>query len=239
MTLHGIRALTFDTGGTVLDWHSGLCRTFAEAGRKHGIDRDWGKIANQFRRLSMEMMLNLGQDGPPQYNFDDAHARSLGLLIHQEGLEDFDEMDQRAIARTAPHSFAAWPDVQEGLETLRARFMVASFTLLSYRLVIDTSRQNGLNWDAVLSCEGFGVYKLLPEAYRMAANMLQLSPEECLMVACHPFDLDAAAKVGFRTALVRRPAEWGDDPAERPILPPAGTYDFEVDDFMELSNALT
>jgi 2-haloacid dehalogenase len=29
------------------------------------------------------------------------------------------------------------------------------------------------------------------------------------MVAAHEFDLAAAARVGFRTALVRRPDEWG------------------------------
>lgn len=112
---------------------------------------------------------------------------------------------------------------------------MASFTLLSYRLVIDTSRKNGLSWDAVLSCEGLGVYKLLPEAYLRAARRLQLAPEECLMVACHPFDLDAAAKVGFRTALIRRPNEWGSNTADRPELPKSGTFDVEAGSFAELA----
>ena len=83
-----------------------------------------------------------------------------------------------------------------------------------------------------------GVYKLLPEAYRKAAAFLQLDPAECLMVACHPFDLDAAKAVGFCTALVRRPDEWGPNPDDRPTLPPADTYDIEVDGFEDLANAL-
>lgn len=33
-----------------------------------------------------------------------------------------------------------------------------------------------------------------------------------MMIACHPVDLDADRGVGFRTALVRRPREWGDGP---------------------------
>ncbi|NRB02252.1 MAG: hypothetical protein HRU30_03215, partial [Rhodobacteraceae bacterium] len=74
MRLSGIKALTFDTGGTVLDWHTGFREAFAAAGARHGIDRDWSQIANRFRRLSMEMMLDLGADGPPGYNFDEAHA---------------------------------------------------------------------------------------------------------------------------------------------------------------------
>ena len=77
MKLSGIKALTFDTGGTLLDWHTGFRDAFSEAGRRHGIDRDWGQIANRFRRLSLEMMLDLGDDGPPEYNFDEAHALAL------------------------------------------------------------------------------------------------------------------------------------------------------------------
>ena len=164
MRLSGIKALTFETGGTLLDWHTGFRDAFSEAGRRHGIDRDWCQIANRFRRLSLEMMLDLGDHGPPEYNFDEAHALSLTILLREEGLDAFDEVDLHRIAWEAPHRLAAWPDVWGGLAALRERYIVASFTLLSYRIVIDTSRENGLSWDAVLSCEGLGVYKLLPEA---------------------------------------------------------------------------
>ncbi|QFT95486.1 hypothetical protein FIU86_21715 (plasmid) [Roseovarius sp. THAF9] len=89
-----------------------------------------------------------------------------------------------------------------------------------------------------MSCEGLGVYKLLPEAYARAARVLRLAPQECLMVACHPFNLDAASEVGFRTALVRRQREWGADPSDRPVLPPAGSYEIEVGGFTVLHDAL-
>ena len=58
------------------------------------------------------------------------------------------------------------------------------------------------------------------------------------MVACHPFDLDAARQVGFKTALVRRPREWGlEDPLKlNPVDP--GDYDLVVDDFPALAAAL-
>ena len=35
---------------------------------------------------------------------------------------------------------------------------VASFTILSYRLILDTAKKNGLSWDAVFSCEAIGKY---------------------------------------------------------------------------------
>lgn len=236
--LLGIKALTFDTGGTVLDWHTGFRDAFRTVGLKHGIGRDWATLANDLRRRSLEAMLDLGKDGPPSYNFDDAHRVCLDALLAAEDLEAFDANDRKAIAWDAPHSFKAWPDVRPGLKKLRKLYPTVSFTLLSYRLVIDSSRANDLDWDAVISCEGLGVYKLLPEAYLLAARFLQLEPEECLMVACHPFDLDAARAVGFRTALVRRPKEWGDAADDKTELPQVGTYDFEVDGFVELATAI-
>jgi 2-haloacid dehalogenase len=238
MALISIKALTFDTGGTILDWHTGFRDALARAGTRHGVDRNWAALANELRRRSLGAMLNLGKDGPPAYNFDQAHRFTLDAILAEEGLDLFDETDRHAIAYEAPHMFKCWPDFPDVLPKLRARFVTVSFTILSYRLVIDAAKQNGLSWDAVLSCEGFGVYKLLPEAYRKAAACLQLRPEECCMVACHPFDLDAAQAVGFKTALVRRPVEWGTDPSLH--NPPAveGRYDIVVPDFPALERAL-
>jgi phosphoglycolate phosphatase-like HAD superfamily hydrolase len=39
MSLNDIRALTFDTGGTILDWHTGFSNALAATGAKHGLER--------------------------------------------------------------------------------------------------------------------------------------------------------------------------------------------------------
>jgi 2-haloacid dehalogenase len=96
--------------------------------------------------------------------------------------------------------------------------------------------RNGLSWDAVVSCEAIGKYKVLPESYAGCARFLQLDRGECCMVACHNFDLGAAKSCGFKTAFVRRPDEWG---AEGPPDPePNPHHDFVVDGFVELVQAL-
>lgn len=238
MSLSGIRALTFDTGGTILDWHSGFRSAFAAAGARHGVERDWALLANQLRRRSLGAMLNLGENEPPAYNFDEAHRFSLDGILAEEELEVFTEEDRQAIAFDAAHNFDCWPDFPATLPKLRERYMVCSFTILSYRIIIDTARRNGLSWDAVLSCEGIGKYKILPESYEKAAHFLQLEPSEVMMVACHGFDLDAARKVGFRTALVRRPEEWGPEAATMDPKAVEGDYDIVVDDFPALNAAL-
>ena len=53
----GIKALTFDTGGTILDWHSGVSRAFADAGARRGVRADWPAITNEYRRRSLQAMV--------------------------------------------------------------------------------------------------------------------------------------------------------------------------------------
>lgn len=234
MSLNNVKALTFDTGGTILDWHTGFRNALAAAGARHGVEKDWAHLANELRKRSLGSMLNLGEHEPPAYNFDGAHRMKLDDILAEEGLDMFTEEDRRAIAYDAVHQFQAWPDFPAVLPELQKQRIVVSFTILSYRIAIDTAKRNGFQWDAVLSCEGFGFYKLLPQSYLKAAELLQLEPEECCMVACHPFDLDAAKKVGFKTAMVRRPNEWGGpDAPNQPDFEP-GEYDVMVETFPEL-----
>jgi len=237
MSTDGIRALTFDTGGTILDWHSGFVAALSASGKRHGVVRDWAQLANELRRRSLKAMLNQGQSAPPAYTIDGAHRSVLEALLAENALTRvFTEVDRSAIAYEAPHSFKCWPDFPPVLPRLREKFMVVSFTILSYRLIIDTARVNGLSWDAIFSCEGIGKYKILPEAYRAAAQYLQLDPGECCMVACHNFDLDAAKAAGFKTAFVRRPDEWGS--AGPPDPEPNPAHDIIVDDFPALAARL-
>ena len=236
MSLDDVRALTFDTGGTILDWHTGFRTALAEAGERHGVEADWAALANELRRRSLKRMLNLGEHAPPAYNFDDAHRAALDEIVAEAGLEAMSEAERRAIWWERTHSFQCWPDFPAVLPRLRGKFICASFTILSFRIIIDTARRNGLSWDAVISCEAIGKYKLLPDSYLTAARFLQLEPGECCMVACHNFDLDAAKSNGFKTAFVRRPDEWG--PAGPPDPEPNPEHDIIVDSFPELAEAL-
>lgn len=102
---------------------------------------------------------------------------------------------------------------------------------------MDTCKRADIIWDIVFSCESIGVYKPRPLAHRQAARWLQLSPSECLMVAAHGLDLAAAARAGYKTAFVRRPAEWG--PLGEPELMKSDiTFDYVADDFNDLADQL-
>jgi 2-haloacid dehalogenase len=227
-----IKALTFDTGGTILDWHGGIGKAFAAAGARRGVSADWPAITNEYRRRSLKGIV--GQVNPA-FNFDDVHRTVLEEVIRDYKLDALTAGDRDEIWRTW-HALDAWPDFAHALARLRRRYVVASFTLLTTSLVIDVSKKNGIDWDAIISCEMFGVYKTRPEAYQWAAKLLQLPPGEILMVACHNFDLNAALACGYQTAFVRRPGEWGAEGPPDPVPNPAHTM--VVDTFPELAERL-
>ena len=236
MSLAGVKALTFDTGGTILDWHSGVKGALAKTGARHGIEKNWVHIANEFRRRSLGKMINLGEREPPAYNIDDAHRMALESLVEEHGLDAFTEDERHAICYDTMHNLQCWPDFPGVLPKLRENFLCASFTILSFRIIMDTARRNGLGWDAVFSCEAIGKYKILPEAYNAVAKFLQLEPGEICMVACHNFDLDAAKGCGFRTAFVKRPDEWG--PEGPPDRDPNPIHDIVADNFPDMARQL-
>jgi 2-haloacid dehalogenase len=226
-----VKALAFDTGGTVLDWHSGLTAAMTGWGVAQGIERDWHALANEHRRRSLRRMTGAVEPG---FNIDDVHRAVLDEVFDENGLGSSTE-DRRVIAERW-HQLDAWPDFAAALRRLRRQRICVSFTILSLSLIVDASRRNRLEWDAVISCEMLRVYKPHPDAYRRAAGFLGVEPHEILMVACHNFDLDAARSVGYRTAFVRRPDEWG--PAGPPDPVPNPATDIVVNGFAELADHL-
>lgn len=223
-----LRALAFDTGGTVLDWHGSIVAELESFAPWQGLDFDRHDFVNEWRRRTMKGIVGQQQ---PAFDMDDVHLRTLDETVAQFGLPAPAAEPRRELWR-AWHRLRAWPDFGPALQQLRERLPVVSFTMLPTALVIDVSRRNGFVWDAIVSCQMIGVYKPHAQAYRTAAAWLGMRTDEVLMVACHNFDLNAAMDAGMRTAFVRRPDEWG--PAGPPDPRPNRAYDHVVDGFDEL-----
>jgi 2-haloacid dehalogenase len=227
-----IKAVTFDTGGTVLDWHGGLVARLAEVCGDRAAGLDLHGLANDWRRRAMKGIVGQLK---PSFNMDDVHRQTLGEALAQHGLADLEISKQAEILR-AWYELDAWPDFAPALRSLQAVLPVISFTMLPTSLVMSVSRRNALSWDAIVSCEMIGVYKPHALAYATAARWIGLPPQDILMVACHNFDLNAAHAAGYRTAFVRRPDEWG--PGGPPDPNPNMNYDFVVSGFDELYRML-
>jgi 2-haloacid dehalogenase len=134
------------------------------------------------------------------------------------------------------HRLMPWPDSVPGLNRLRCRYVLATLSNGNVSLLVNMAKNAGLPWDCVLSAELSRHYKPDPEVYQMAAQLLDLPPALIMMVAAHPNDLQAAKKVGFRTAFVSRPLENGPDREPQPARAP--DVDVVAADMLDLADKL-
>ena len=229
--VRGVRALTFDVFGTVVDWRSSVVREGQELGRRKQITADWEAFADAWRAGYGPAMRRVASGELPWTIIDDLHRMILDSLVPKFGLDGLNEDEIDDLNRVW-HRLDPWPDAVEGLTRLRTRFVLATLSNGNVALLINMAKSAGLPWDAVLSSELAGTYKPDRRVYAKAADLLGLTPEEVMMVAAHTQDLRAAAEVGFRTAYVPRPREGGPDYVPDP---PDPSFDIVATDFVDLA----
>ena len=160
---------------------------------------------------------------------------SLDMLLARHNVTALTEADKAAF-NTAWHRGRPWPDAVPGLTRLKRRFVIAPLSNGNISLLTDMAKHGGIPWDCILGAELVRHYKPDPETYLSPVEFFDLTPPEVMMVAAHTGDLEAARKVGLRTAYVHRPLENG--PGKEPRMPGPSDFDIVVRDFGELAGVL-
>jgi len=140
----------------------------------------------------------------PWTNLDSLHRLVLDRLLAEFRVEGLTEAEKGRFNRVW-HRLQPWPDAVAGLTRLKRRHVIATLSNGNVALLTNLAKQAGLPWDCILSSELARRYKPDPAVYQMAADLLGLRPAQVLMVAAHKGDLQAARKVGLKTAFVPRP----------------------------------
>ncbi|MFQ5995240.1 MAG: haloacid dehalogenase type II [Acidiferrobacterales bacterium] len=235
MGLEQVKALTFDVFGTVVDWRSSIIREGQTFGRHKGIDADWERFADAWRALYQPSMSKVRNGEMPWTKLDDLHRMSLQQLLQEYRIEGLNEEEIDHLNH-AWHRLDPWPDSVDGLTRLRRKYVLATLSNGNVALLVNMAKRAGLPWDAVLGAELARHYKPQPEAYLMTADYLGFPPRQCMLVAAHNHDLVAASEVGFHTAFVCRPTEYG--PSQSEDLRAEHDFDVVADSFTELANKL-
>jgi 2-haloacid dehalogenase len=228
------RALVFDVFGTVVDWRSSIIREGKDLGRQKDLDVDWAAFADAWRSRYAPSMDRVRCGEIPWTKLDDLHRISLEQLLGEFGLETLSEAEKDYLSRVW-HRLDPWPDVVEGLARLKEHHVIAPLSNGNVALLVDLAKRARLPWDLILSAELVRHYKPDPETYLMAPDLLDLHPEQVMMVAAHIDDLHAAQENGLRTACVPRPLEFG---LRGKVDPPDSSVDLVASDFMELYKEL-
>lgn len=234
-TLAGVRALTFDVFGTVVDWRSTIVDEGRELGRAKGIDIDWGSFADAWRAKYRPSMDRVRRNAIPWRNLDALHRLSLEELLNELKITGLDEQEKDHLNRVW-HRLRPWPDAVPGLTRLRRRYVLATLSNGNVALLTNMAKRAELPWDCILSAELARAYKPDRVVYEMAAALLGLPPDEVMMVAAHPEDLRAAQAAGLKTAFVPRPLEFG--PGRAVPAGPDPSFDLVATDFLDLADKL-
>jgi len=230
-----VKALVFDTFGTVVDWRTSVMQEIEELARRKGLTVDGAKFADAWRAGYRPSMDRVGTGELPWTKLDRLHRMTLDKILIDFGITGLSEAETDALNR-AWHRLRPWPDAVAGLTRLKKRFTIAPLSNGNISLMTAMAKHSGLPWDCILGAELVRHYKPDREVYQSAADILDLKPAEVMMVAAHSGDLRAAKDVGLRTAFVMRLLEFG--PNGKPDLKADSPVDISAKDFNDLASQL-
>lgn len=224
-----IKAVFFDFMGTCLDWHSSVAHALSSA-----IPRqDASKLALEWRQCYfLENSNRVSQNLGPE-DIDITLARTLEVVLDRlpEHKPHLDAQTKVNLIR-AWHSQKAWPEVSRAINTIRTNLGLEVFVHANgtTRLQLDLVHSSGLEFDMLFSSQLLGAYKPKPEAYEKGLQLINLQPQEVVLVAAHAYDLRGAKFCEMRTIYIHR---WTDD-----IDEDMNVVKTEFDGFLENMNDL-
>ena len=231
----GTKALVFDVFGTVVDWHGSVAREVRELARAKGLRINAVKFAKAWRAGYRPAMDRVRRSEAPFEKIDVIHRAILEDVLRQFRVTTLAE-DEKARLNLVWHRLKPWPDSVRGLKRLKSKLIIATLSNGNTGLLVDMAKHGGLPWDCVFSSDTFKLFKPDPGMYLGAAGMLDLKPEEVMMVAAHKPDLRAAAQCGLKTAFVKRPHEYGRN--NNPDLASEAEFTINAESFLDLADQL-
>jgi 2-haloacid dehalogenase len=233
--LTSVRALVFDTFGTVVDWRTSITQEVEQLAARTRLQVDATRFADAWRAGYAPAMARVRSGELPWTKLDALHRMILDRLLKEFNIVGLTEAEIDQLNR-AWHRLRPWPDAVGGLTRLKRKFIIAPLSNGNISLMTDLAKHSGLPWDCILGAELVRHYKPDREVYLSAAEILDLHTDEVMMVAAHLGDLRAAKALGLRTAFVVRPLEFGPD--GKTDLQPDEAVDVAARDFSELADRL-
>jgi 2-haloacid dehalogenase len=206
--MNDIRAILFDTFGSVVDWRSSVIAEMAAFGAQRGISADWTAFADAWRGAYKPSMDRVRHHERPWTILDVLHRESLEILLVKFGIGGLSEADLDHLTRIW-HRLMPWPDSVAGLTRLKRKYIIAPLSNGNVALLVNLAKHSGLPWDMVFGSEIPRAYKPDPAVYLGACAMLGLEPGQVMMAAAHNYDLAAAQALGMQTGFFARPNEYG------------------------------
>jgi 2-haloacid dehalogenase len=213
-----------------------VIRELEAVGQSTGQSADWAAVADEWRHDGyIRGIARIRAGETPYVSSDVLFRRKLDDLLETHGPAGLAEREIEHLAHVW-RRLDPWPDTVAGLRRLKTRFVISPLSNGSFATLTEMAKRAGLPWDCIITTELVRTFKPEREAYLLAPALLDLAPDQVMLVAAHDSDLRGAQAAGLRTALVPRPLEWG--PSAPPPAPPDASFDFLAADFEDLARQL-
>ena len=227
-----IKALLFDVFGTTVDWRSWIIKSIEKELNNNEIVFDAALLADEWRAEYDPSMGKIRNGYRPFVRLDVLHQENLINVLKRYSITSFSKKQIQKLV-LAWNYLKPWPDVLLSMEKLREKFILASHSNGNISLTLNMAKNSGLIWDVILGAEVVQTYKPHPSSYHRAVDILGLRAKECMMVAAHNSDLEAARKEGLKTCFIIRSTEHG--PNQKIDLKPTENWDLNCNSFEDLA----
>jgi 2-haloalkanoic acid dehalogenase type II len=202
--LREVEAITFDCYGTLIDWEGGAKQTLEELLAKKAAPQTGPFRTEQldefFQQWERAQWQRIHADYQPYHTIA---AESLLEVARAQGLP-LTVADARAFADAIPR-WQPFPDTVPALAALERHVRLGIISNIDDRLLAGSVEQMGVKFDLLVTAEQARAYKPSEQPFELALERLGLPAARVAHAAFgFEYDLVTAARLGFRTILVRR-----------------------------------
>lgn len=193
----GVRVLTFDCYGTLIDWETGILAALRPVCLRHGVPASDAHLLELYARFEPPL-----QQGPFR-RYRVVLRETMAALAAELGFAPTDE-DLGALAASLPH-WPPFPDTVAALERLATRFALGIISNIDDDLFAGSAEQLGVRFDSVMTAERARSYKPSRNNFHRALEVIGQPIDAIVHVAQSLYhDIGPARSLGLRTVWVNR-----------------------------------
>src|SRR5437763_8141320 len=137
-----VKALVFDTFGTVVDWRGSIIAEGAAWNKAKGVAIDWASLADRWRAAYAPSMDRVRKGEVPWTKLDDLHRASLETLLPEFKITNWSAADKDHWLHVW-HRLNPWPDSLAGLTRLKKKFTIAPLSNGNIALLTNMAKHAG------------------------------------------------------------------------------------------------
>lgn len=203
-----MKAIFFDIFGTLVDWRSSIIDGSKKLDFFNKRTSELEEFVINWRKEYQPILNKVNDNTLPWKILDELHEYTLEKVLKKMGYYKIGKKEKKYLVMLW-HKIKPWHDSCRAINQLNKNYITASLSNGNILLQKNLFNYTNLNFDFIFSAEHFKKYKPNKLVYLGAAEMLNLSVDQCVLVASHKNDLYAASQLGMRTIYINRKEEYG------------------------------